>query len=179
MLAYGWASTYRAAQQGQDWLVPINGYDPRDLLRGHFVQYRYDWPVATPSAEQQGDLDPAYASRLCIEGVAPNITRVRALPFAEGQLGPQATAGCAIVVRATLGTRREVQGLESGILFTSQGRAITLSRRLADRNQQGFVRVRIRPDGVMRPVDLEFRPRVTRYPKVGLIRNFSPVALRS
>jgi hypothetical protein len=166
ILAYSWASTYRLAQQGQDWLVPINGYDPRDLLRGHFVQYRYDWPVDTPSADQQGaglaPLDPAYASQLCIQGVAPNITRVRALPFADRQLDPQATAGCAIVVRATLGTRREVQGLESGILFASQDRAITLSHRLADRSQQGFVRVRIRPDGVMRPVDLEFRSRVRR-----------------
>lgn len=166
VLAYSWASTYRLAQQGQDWLIPINGYDPRDLLRGHFVQYRYDWPVATPSADRQGEvsapLDPAYASQLCIEGVAPNITGVRVLPFSEGQLGPQARVGCAIVVRATFGTRREVQGLESGILFASQDRAITLSHRLADRNQQGFVRVRIRPDGVMRPVDLEFRPRVNR-----------------
>ncbi|WP_336968437.1 GDYXXLXY domain-containing protein [Sphingobium aromaticiconvertens] len=164
VLAYTWGATYRLAQQGQDWLVPINGYDPRDLLRGHFVQYRYDWPVNRPSADRRGEvsaaLDPTHASRLCIEGVAPNITGVRALPFSEDQVGSQATEGCAIVVHATLGTRREVRGLETGIMFTSQDRAIALSRRLADRNQQGFVRVKIRSDGVMRPVDLEFRPRV-------------------
>lgn len=26
------------------WLIPIAGYDPRDLLSGHYLQFRYDWP---------------------------------------------------------------------------------------------------------------------------------------
>lgn len=25
------------------WLIPIAGYDPRDLLSGHYLQFRYDW----------------------------------------------------------------------------------------------------------------------------------------
>lgn len=155
VFAVTWATTWRMAQQGQDWLVPIRGYDPRDLLRGHYVQYQYDWPVETPSPAQveagQVAFEPSYAGALCIEGKAPNITRVR-------EVGPS-PAGCAIVARATLGTRSEVRGLESGILFASQARALDLSKKLADPKQQGLVRVRIRPDGVMRPIDLQFRPR--------------------
>ncbi|WP_022681620.1 GDYXXLXY domain-containing protein [Sphingobium bisphenolivorans] len=160
-----WASTYRLAQQGEEWLIPIQGYDPRDLLRGHYVQYRYDWPVDTARPDQaSATIDPSYAARLCIEGVAPIIDRVRALPASSGLRDPQESKGCAIIVRATAGTRREVRGLESGIFFASQGSAIELSRRLADPKLQGMVRVRIRPDGVMRPVGLEFRPRASEVP---------------
>ena len=155
ILAVTWATAYRMAQQGQDWLIPIRGYDPRDLLRGHYVQYQYDWPVAKLSPAQveagQMEFDPSYAGALCIEGSAPNITRVR-------EVGPS-PAGCAIVARATLSARREVRGLDSGILFASQARALDLSNKLADPKLQGLVRVRIRPDGVMRPVDLAFGPR--------------------
>lgn len=164
VLAYSWASTHRLAQQGQEWLIPIQGYDPRDLLRGHYVQYRYDWPVAVqPSGADRAEaaFDPALASRLCIEGTAPNILQVRPLPFSEDMAGKGQEHGCAIVARATLGARREVRGLDSGILYASQERALSLSRQLTDPRQQGFVRVRIRPDGVMRPVDLAFRPRRT------------------
>ncbi len=25
------------------WLIPIAGYDPRDLISGHYLQFRYDW----------------------------------------------------------------------------------------------------------------------------------------
>lgn len=162
VLAYSWASTYRLAQQGEEWLIPIQGYDPRDLLRGHYVQYRYDWPVEKPpsaTGQAEAAFDPAFASRICIEGTAPNISQVRALPFSSDRIGNGQEQGCAIVARATLGARREVRGLDSGILYASQERALSLSRQLADPKQRGFVRVRIRPDGVMRPVDLAFRPR--------------------
>lgn len=161
VLAYSWAATYRLAQQGQEWLVPVEGYDPRDLLRGHYIQYRYDWPLqAAPS--DSGDsvsFNASLAGQLCIEGKAPHIVRVRELPIILDRSDPAQAKGCAIVVRASSGTRREVRGLESGILFTSQTRAMSLSRQLAEPDQQAFVRVRIRPDGVMRPIDMAFKKR--------------------
>jgi hypothetical protein len=166
-LAYSWASTYRLAQQGQEWLIPIQGYDPRDLLRGHFIRYRYDWPVAASADRPRGatlfeDYNPG---ELCIEGVAPNITSVRAVDHALRRSDQPSDQRCAIIVRAALGTRRDVRGLDSGILYTSQARAITLSRQLADPTQQGLLRVRIRPDGVMRPIDLAFRPKPAAKPE--------------
>lgn len=31
---------------GKIWRVEIAGYDPRDLLRGHYLNFRYDWNFA-------------------------------------------------------------------------------------------------------------------------------------
>lgn len=151
-LATSWAMIHRQAQQGEDWLIPIEGYDPRDLLRGHYVRYRYAWPTA-PLREGESRADPAYASALCVTGTAPHIRTVRPISPTD------ATQDCAIILRATLGARQEVRRLESGIFYASQGQAIALSRKLADPRLQGLVRVRVRADGVMRPIALDFRPR--------------------
>ena len=43
-LAALWGWSDHLSRQGTDWLVPVAGYDPRDLLRGHYVQFAYDWP---------------------------------------------------------------------------------------------------------------------------------------
>jgi uncharacterized membrane-anchored protein len=155
-LAASWAVTHRQAQQGQEWLIPIQGYDPRDLLRGHYVQYRYDWPHQPHQQEEEEDgrFDPADADALCVIGAAPHIRAVRSLAQA-----PDTSRDCAIILRGTLGTRREIRGLNSGIFYASQSEAITLSRKLADPALQGLVRVRVRPDGMLRPVALEFRRR--------------------
>ncbi|MES2055406.1 MAG: GDYXXLXY domain-containing protein [Pseudomonadota bacterium] len=169
-LGYSWASTYWLAQQGQEWLIPIRGYDPRDLLRGHYIRYRYDWPVAASANRQDGAraiFEDYFPSELCVEGVAPNITGVRAVDTVSRSPDQPAGHDCAIIVRAALGTRREVRGLDSGILYTSQARAIALSQQLADPKQQGLLRVRIRPDGVMRPIDLAFRPKAASGPDGG------------
>lgn len=36
-----WRMTAYRAAQGEEWLVPVTGYDPRDLLKGHYVQFQY------------------------------------------------------------------------------------------------------------------------------------------
>ena len=38
----------RAAQlrETSEWRIPISGYDPRDPLRGNYIQFQYDWAVA-------------------------------------------------------------------------------------------------------------------------------------
>jgi hypothetical protein len=144
--AGAWAHTHWRAQQGQEWLVPVAGYDPRDLLRGHYVQYRYEWPVAAGASSSA-----AYADSLCLRGKAPDIASVKPYPGPDDR--------CAIIVRSTLGNRAEVRGLDTGILYVSQERGISLSKQLADPQLRGFIRVRIRPDGVMRPVYMEFKPR--------------------
>ena len=167
-LGASWAVTHRAAQLGEEWLIPVRGYDPRDLLRGHYIQYRYDWPVekvANPpvgEGAQEAMLEDnalRFASAICIEGKAPNMTRASAGDAPSAPESGQPKRVCAITARATLGTRTEVRGLESGILYIAQTRAPELEKKLADPKLQGMIRVRIREDGVMRPVAMEFRTR--------------------
>ena len=44
IILIGWTITlYAQRQSGQDVRVQITGYDPRDLLSGHYIQYRIDW----------------------------------------------------------------------------------------------------------------------------------------
>jgi uncharacterized membrane-anchored protein len=31
--------------RSQEWSLPVAGYDPRDLLRGHYIQYRLNLPT--------------------------------------------------------------------------------------------------------------------------------------
>lgn len=151
-LVFSWVSTHRMAQQGTEWLIPVRGYDPRDLLRGHYVQYSYDWPWAA-AEKGAGERPTVGDGPLCVTGMAPHITSVRLLHEDGGEVHT-----CAIIIRAATGTRPEVRGLESGIFFASQPRAIALSRQLADSRLQGMIRVRVRKDGLMRPIDMEFRP---------------------
>lgn len=155
-LAVSWAVTHHQAQQGQDWLIPIQGYDPRDLLRGHYVQYRYDWPTSPEQQQTESAVSPGDADALCIIGSAPHVRAVRPLPSSSD---PIVDKDCAIILRGTLGTRREIRGLDRGIFYASQSQALVLSRKLADPDVQGLIRVRVRPDGMLRPIAMEFRRR--------------------
>lgn len=143
-LAASWATTHRAAQQGTEWLVPIAGYDPRDLLRGHYVIFTYDWPGLE---RQERDLrtEPV----LCLEGRAPQLTRVRV----------PGRAPCTQTVRAAGGWNDPEGGLARGRLYVSQDCAATLQRQLADPERQGMVRIRVREDGHLTPLGITFRPR--------------------
>jgi uncharacterized membrane-anchored protein len=84
-----WAMTHQKAQLGTDWDVPIAGYDPRDFLRGHYLQYRYEWPGI--AAGENGNTP--YYSALCIKGSAPNITKV-------SDFDNEADAKCDSIARA-------------------------------------------------------------------------------
>ena len=141
-----WANTHMMAQRGILWDVPIQGYDPRDLLRGHYVRYSYDWPGL--SAEEAGQIGYSGAA-LCIIGNPPVVQKVT--------IG--ADPDCSHPLRAASGTTSEIRGLETGILYVSQERGLALEKKLADRRLQGFIRLRVRDDGVSTPVDISFRPR--------------------
>lgn len=52
---------------GRPWVLPITGYDPRDLLSGHYIRYRYDlqWDGLDSCGDQPGAIDPACC--LCLQ----------------------------------------------------------------------------------------------------------------
>jgi hypothetical protein len=145
-LAVGWAVTDYRARQGTDWEIPVAGYDPRDLLRGHYIAYQYAWPGLKGEDEFTSGADGA--SALCLEGTAPIITRTVNL-----DKEPQP---CATKIRPTPGSE---QTLTNGIIYISQTKADAMQKQLGDPKVQSFIRVRIREDGIMRPLELVFRPR--------------------
>jgi hypothetical protein len=98
--------------------VAIRGYDPRDMLRGHYLNYQFNW-----------NAEPAFigrVDRLCVLSAPPDApARVR--PVAPD--GPWAsTDGCAMVVQGSGLVEAEARRLEPGergpagrLLFTPAG----------------------------------------------------------
>jgi hypothetical protein len=138
-LAAAWAVSHHRGQQGTDWEVPVQGYDPRDLLRGHYIVFQYDWPGL-------GDDEmPGPGTMLCLEGTAPRIDSVEVVP--EGTRCPRP-------VRAAPGDT-----LLAGKLYIPQEKAASLEAQLADPALRGIVRLRVRDNGRYTPMGIRFEPR--------------------
>ena len=109
-----WVQSDRTYHQGTEWEVPIAGYDPRDVLRGHYVEFVYDWP-----GRERWAIDAPQA--LCLEGAPPRIAKVA--PHPEG-------APCAHPLRTAT---TSVYGWE-GLL---RGRAVRRGAAAARRRREG------------------------------------------
>lgn len=139
---WGWSD--HLSRQGTEWDVLIIGYDPRDYLRGHYVEYSYDWPGVDALGRQM--------EFLCLEGEAPVITMARQVED-EAEL-----ASCTHPVRANPAGVYGRASLERGRLYVGQERAKRLEQGLANREQRGIIRIRQRNDGTITPIDIRFRP---------------------
>lgn len=142
-LAALWAHSDYDSRQGTEWDVPIRGYDPRDLLRGHYVEFRYDWPGLEDDRAFGSSFD-----RLCIYGASPTIERV--VKIAEGE-------PCDNLVVANIHRVYGDQDLVRGRLYVDQNRARELETRLRDRDLMGIVTVRHKQGGTVTPRAIEFR----------------------
>jgi hypothetical protein len=143
-LAALWGWSDQLSRQGTDWLVPIEGYDPRDLLRGHYVQFSYDWPMPEPMPASFGG-----PSELCLHGAAPRLDRVTV---------PAPGTRCAHLARAADADSGYPTGLSVGRVYIPQTRSAELTRKLTDPELRGFVVLRQREDGTITPRELRFRP---------------------
>jgi hypothetical protein len=143
-LGGAWAIAHSRAQQGTEWEVPVAGVDPRDLLRGHYIVYRYRWPGLPEGTA------PGTTRELCLAGTPP---RIEAVTPVDGS--------CAHPVREP-GPGR---GLSTGRLYIPQDKALGLERQLAEPSLQGVLRMRVRADGQITPLALEFRPRPEPVPR--------------
>lgn len=155
-LAGMWASTERWSRQGTDWLVPVEGYDPRDLLRGHYVQFRYAWPGAEePAFGASATVEPQdYPFGGCITGTAPTIDRVVRIGSEAGR------STCANLLAPADTTMFGTPDLpREGRLYVAQTSARALEEQLRNPDLQGVIRVRLRSDGTVTPLELTFRPR--------------------
>jgi hypothetical protein len=141
-LAALWAQSVQTYHQGTEWEVPIQGYDPRDYLRGHYVEFSYDWP----GIDEFRDVPP---EALCLVGEAPSLLRVTRIA---------AGAPCANRVRSDLGSVYGWDALTRGRLYIGQERAAQLQEQLQNRDQRGIVTIRQREDGSFTPIGIRFRP---------------------
>lgn len=57
-----------AVRSGPTWTLPISGYDPRDLLHGHYLRYRFDLDLTQPAPSCGGDQQPEPGCCLCLTG---------------------------------------------------------------------------------------------------------------
>ena len=137
-----WAQSDRTYHQGTEWEVPIIGYDPRDYLRGHYIEFAYDWPGLDET--QDGVM-----SELCLSGEAPRLRTVA-----------RRTAGqpCAHPVRLEADGVYRANGLVNGRLYLGQDRATHLQEQLSNGDQRGIVTIRQRDDGSFTPISIRFRP---------------------
>jgi hypothetical protein len=155
-LAGMWASTEQWHRQGTDWLVPVTGYDPRDLLRGHYVQFRYAWPGAEEAQfDATATVEPEhYPFGGCITGTAPAIARVVKLASEADR------AACAHPLAPGDTSMFGTPDLpRDGRLYVAQTAGQRLEEQLRDPDMQGMIRVRLRSDGTVTPLELTFRPR--------------------
>lgn len=141
-LAAMWGLSSRTYHTGTDWEVPVEGYDPRDYLRGHYVEFTYDWPGVARDAGFS-------AQALCLKGSAPRLERAVLLDAGEG---------CAHPVRADRGGVYGWGALMTGRLYIGQDRAARLEQQLRNRDQRGIVTIRQREDGSFTPIGIRFRP---------------------
>ncbi|MGY6550604.1 MAG: GDYXXLXY domain-containing protein [Erythrobacter sp.] len=144
-----WAWSDHRSRQGTQWDVPITGYDPRDILRGHYVEFTYDWP----------GLDGAdrfmLIERLCLAGNPPAINR------AEIIADEAALAACAHPVIAQAGGVYGAEGLRRGRIYLGQTRARELDAALRQPAQRAVIRIRQRPDGSFTAIDIRLGPQTS------------------
>ncbi len=137
---WGW-SDYQS-RQGTEWEVPIQGYDPRDLLRGHYVEFTYDWPGSDDWAA-----DAVIPLEACLEGTPPG-------PPTLVQLNPG--DACEYPVEADFDGVYGESSLLRGRLYVGQDRAAELEEKLLDPEYQGFVRIRLGTNRRITPLDIRF-----------------------
>lgn len=141
-LAGAWVQSDRTYDSGTEWEVPVQGYDPRDFLRGHYVEFSYDWPGIDEIGGTRWDA-------LCLRGEAPALAQV--MPVAGD-------APCRHPLRAERDGVYGGEGLIRGRLYIGQDRAARLEQELRNRDQRGIVTIRQREDGSFTPLGIRFRP---------------------
>ncbi|GAA0757303.1 hypothetical protein FHS52_000424 [Erythromicrobium ramosum] len=138
-----WAQSDRTYHQGTEWEVPIQGYDPRDYLRGHYVEFSYDWPgFDARELDQQPEA-------LCLAGKPPRLDAV----VAAGDV-----AACTHPITPDSSGVYGIYALMTGRLYLGQDRAAQLEEQLRNGDQRGIVTIRQRDDGSFTPIGIRFRP---------------------
>lgn len=128
--------------------VPLTGFDPRDLLRGHYIRAQMDWDwERAPAISEYEAVDGA----LCVLAEMPK-PRVRFLPGCKA--GDRIDADCRLVIagQARAPSRFAPSQLDNGDgaiqLYVPEARASDLEKLMRERPGSLTVDLAIRADGV-------------------------------
>ncbi|MFO1159352.1 MAG: GDYXXLXY domain-containing protein [Reyranellaceae bacterium] len=142
----------------QEWLrshatvlnVPVQGVDPRDLLRGRYLTVRFEWDWERPPPADADGRIPAGA--LCVSAIdAERRPRVRFLP--DSAAGRTASSECRLLIPGAVWGRdafvpSTIDTTNGSIrLFVPETRAGELERLIRDRPGALTVDLAVRADG--------------------------------
>lgn len=144
LLGLQWMQARSDAAQGTIWFIPVTGYDPHDLLRGHYVMLGHKWP---------GLPDDIYPQGLCIKGEAPYIKVVSELIVVDDDPKDE---GCDSIVLQRYDYNRD-DALRVTRLYADREKAQRIEKQLAN-GREGILAARIRPDGVIVPLYFKEKP---------------------
>ena len=148
-LAYSWFSKHQQSKLGTDWDIVVQGYDPRDLLRGHYIRYQYDWGQYTDK-EFEGSNDI-----ICVKGVAP---KVREIIRYKSWREDVESLMCDSLIRKDKWNIDQSRNMTRDRLYIPQTAASDLEKKLRDNRLRGVVTIRIRGDGKLTPQSINFEP---------------------
>ncbi len=148
-LSYSWVSTYQQSKLGTDWDIIVQGYDPRDLLRGHYIQYQYDWGQYTDKEFEGGN------DIICVKGVAPKISEIIRYKSWRDDVE---SLECDSLIRKDKWNIDQSSNMTRDRLYIPQKSASDLEKKLRDSRLRGVVTIRIRGDGKLTPQSINFEP---------------------
>jgi hypothetical protein len=127
--------------------VPLTGFDPRDLLRGHYIRAQMDWDWETaPTVEEYQVVDGA----VCVLEETPK-PRVRFLP--DWKAGDRTKDDCRLVIagHARPGARFAPTALDNGDggiqFYVPEARASDLETLMRERPGSLTADLAVRADG--------------------------------
>jgi uncharacterized membrane-anchored protein len=116
---------------GQEVILPISGYDPRDLLSGHYLIYRIDYGIQGLCSEDFGQ----YEAHVCLEPLRYSLTR------------PE---DCAKLIRGVCNSGRFEAGIEK--YYVPEERALELEDKV--RSKSASIVLALTPGGQAQVKDL-------------------------
>lgn len=132
------ARNERDIASAKTWRVKITGYDPRDLLYGHYLSFRFDWGASLT----RGTCAAAQSCCLCLDAQNGSTT-----PLASRKSCAAATQ-CASHVPMPDGTNKDAFNPEgTQRYFIPESAATRLNTLLANRQYNLQVDVKIAPSG--------------------------------
>ncbi len=120
---------------GQEVLLNISSYDPRDLLRGHYLTYRIDYGV--PGLCESDWTNSRHCTYVCLDSQTASTTR------------PQ---NCKLMIKGKCKYGQLLANVER--FYIPESRAADLDQRLRDTDNHAQVLLRVRSGGQARVIDV-------------------------